>query len=158
MASYLILSPSAATGDNLEKTRFIRDGFSLPAFLFPVIWFLWHRLWLGAVVAFLIQGIGLQMLAMKGLMPAGCAAILAVHIVAALEGPHMMFSKLYSLGWRQEGLLSAPDLAAAEDIYFSDNHPAEKQDIPVSQWDMPATPSIRNHGSAFGLPGYDGGR
>lgn len=158
MASYLVLTPSDAGGETLEKTRFIRDGFSFPAFLFPVIWFLWHRLWFGAIVAFLIQGIGFQLLEMKGLWPAGCAIILAVHILAAFEGPHMLFSKLSSLGWHQEGLLSAPGLAAAEDIYFSEHQPDESGDIPISQWNIPATPSSRNQGSAFGLPGYDGGR
>jgi hypothetical protein len=158
MASYLILTPPEAAGGNLEKTRFIRDGFSFPAFLFPVLWLLFHRLWFYAIVAFLIQMIGFQLLSMQGLGPAGAAIIFAVHFLTAFEGRHLVFSSLSSRGWRPEGLLSAGDLATAEDIYFSDMEPAEKEDIPAVKWDMPPSSGSQSRGNAFGLPGYDGGR
>jgi hypothetical protein len=158
MASYLILTPPEAKGENLEKTRFVRDGFAFLAFLFPVLWLLFHRLWFYAIAVFLIQAIGIQLLSMQGFGLAGCAVIFAVHLLTALEGRHLQFSELSSRGWRQEGLLSAPNLVTAEDIYFSDIEAGEEEDIPAVKWDMPPSSGSKSYGAAFGLPGYDGGR
>src|SRR5690348_7712183 len=40
-----------------ENFAFIKDGFSWPAFFVPVLWMLWHRLWLALVwyVVFLLS-------------------------------------------------------------------------------------------------------
>ena len=35
MASYMILTPASGPDKDHEATRFVRDGFSLPAFLLP---------------------------------------------------------------------------------------------------------------------------
>jgi hypothetical protein len=161
MASYLILTPPGGANRDPEKLRFIRDGFSFPAFLFPVLWLLWHRLWFHAIAAFLIQGIGLQLASMKGLWPAGFAVLFAVHLLTALEGRRLLFSRLVSGGWEEEGLVSARGLAEAEEIYFSNaEFPEENKDIPIRRWDIPTRrggPS-GGDGAALGLLGYDGGR
>jgi hypothetical protein len=157
MASYLILTPPQATGGNVEETRFVRDGFSLTAFVFPVLWLAFHRLWFYAIAAFLVQAIGLEMLSVRGFGFAGAALILSTHILTALEGNHLFFAGLSSRGWRREGLLSAPNLGTAEEIYFSNIEPDQAQDIPSAKWDISQAGS-RSRDAAFGLPGYDGGR
>lgn len=72
MASYLILTPpgtpdrSEASDRYRDGTRFIRDGFSWKAFVFPSLWMLYHRLWLHAVAAVLLQGFALELMRHSG--------------------------------------------------------------------------------------------
>ncbi len=165
MASYLILSPpgapnrSEASDRYRDKTRFIRDGFSWMAFLFPTLWMLFHRLWLHAVAAFLLQGIALELMRQPGFFAAGAALLLGVHLLAALEGQHAVSNRLLGRGWTVENLVSAHDLATAEEIHFSELEQAPKPDIPLKNWDISAiNMNTSRPGPSFGLPGYDGGR
>jgi hypothetical protein len=158
MASYLILTPPGGAERNREKTRFIRDGFSFAAFIFPVLWFLWHHLWFHAIAALLVLVVGFELLSIPGCWPGGIAVLFGMHLLSALEGRNLLFSTLASKGWNREGLISAPQLATAEYIYFANTEFPEKQDIPVTKWDMPARrnePAGRT-GAALGLIGYDG--
>ncbi len=41
---------AAAESIGLERALLVRDGFSWPAFAFSVLWFLYHRLWIAALV------------------------------------------------------------------------------------------------------------
>ncbi len=165
MASYLILSPPGATNRSeasdryRDDTRFIRDGFSWTAFLFPTLWLLFHRLWLHAVAAVLLQGIALELMRQPGFFAAGAALLLGVHILAALEGRHAVSNRLLGRGWTVENLVSAHDLATAEEIHFSELAQAPNLNILVENWDIPATnTNTSRQGPSFGLPGYDGGR
>src|SRR5690606_16622628 len=56
MASYIVLEPAEAGTEKAEAAVLIRDGFSVLALILPLIWFLWHRMWLEAV-AFLAIGL-----------------------------------------------------------------------------------------------------
>lgn len=166
MASYLILTPPGASdrSEVLDRyrdgTRFIRDGFSWKAFLFPTLWMLFHRLWLHAAAAFLLQGLAFELMRQPGLFAAGAAVLLGVHALSALEGPHALSQRLVDRGWKIEDLVSAHDLATAEEIHFSHIEQEPQQDIHAKNWDIPtgnANNSSRS-GPNFGLPGYDGGR
>jgi len=165
MASYLILSPPGASNRSEvadryhDDTRFIRDGFSWTAFLFPTLWMLFHRLWLHAVAAVLLQGIALELMRQSGFFAAGTALLLGIHVLAALEGRHAVSDHLVGRGWKVESLVSAHDLATAEEIYFSQLEQAPNPNIHSKNWDIPATnTNTRRPGQSFGLPGYDGGR
>ncbi|OEC96522.1 DUF2628 domain-containing protein [Rhizobium sp. YK2] len=166
MASYLILTPpgaknrSEASDRYRDDTRFIRDGFSWTAFLFPTLWMLFHRLWLYAVAAFLLQGIALELMRQPGFFAAGAALLLGVHVLAALEGRHAISNHLLGRGWTVQNLVSAHDLATAEEIHFSELvAQAPNSNIHVKNWDIPATnTNTSRQGPSFGLPGYDGGR
>ncbi|WP_267551289.1 DUF2628 domain-containing protein [Rhizobium rhizogenes] len=165
MASYLILTPPGAPNRSKvsdryrDGTRFIRDGFSWKAFVFPALWMLYHRLWLHAVAAILLQGIALELMRQPGFSAAGAAILLAVHLLAALEGRHALSQRLIDRGWKMENLVSAYDLATAEEIHFSEIEQEPQRDIHSKDWDISAnnTNSSRS-GPNFGLPGYDGGR
>ncbi len=165
MASYLILTPPGAPNRSeisdryRDETRFIRDGFSWTAFLFPTLWMLFHRLWLYAIAAFLLQGIALELMRKPGFFAAGAAVLLSVHILPALEGLHAAGNRLVGRGWKIENLVSAPDLATAEEIHFSELEQEPHADIHLKNWDITATNmNISRPGPSFGLPGYDGGR
>ncbi len=48
-------------GDGAEEdTKLVAEGFCWPAFLFTVLWALWHRLWLAALL-FLALGAALDL-------------------------------------------------------------------------------------------------
>ena len=47
MASWIVMQPPDRTRD--ADLAFVRDGFSVFAFLVPPLWLLWHRLWIEAV-------------------------------------------------------------------------------------------------------------
>jgi len=161
MTSYLILTPATGPGRDHEATRCLRDGFSLAAFLLPGLWLAWHRLWLFAIGAFLIEGIALTLIRMPGFWPAGFAILLSVRILAAVEGRMTYIRGLLGAGWVEAGLVSARNLAEAEEIYFSNvAGTGEEADIPSSNWNI----QTRADGysapgkAALGLIGYDGGR
>ncbi|CAN7496594.1 DUF2628 domain-containing protein [Rhizobium rhizogenes] len=160
MASYLILTPPGGPDGNQDKTRFIRDGFSWWAFLFPTLWMLYQRLWLHAAAAFLLQGIALELIRRPGFFAAGIAILIGVRILAALEGPNAVYRRLADAGWKTEGLVSAHNLATAEEIHFSGIEPKAQENIRANNWDIPSYPNNNSGrgGSTFGLPGYDGGR
>jgi hypothetical protein len=159
MASYLVLTPPGAAADKAERTAFLRDGFSLVAFLFPTLWLLWHRLWLHAAAAFVLQGIGGELMRRDGLWPAGFAVLFGVSLLAALEGRNLNARRLANQGWTEEGVLVAGRRDEAEDTYFA-NMPAETvDDATAVEWNIPVDrkrpPS--GGGPALGLIGYDGG-
>src|SRR5262245_50893217 len=116
MASYLVLTPPGSAADRIERTRFLRAGFSFLAFLFPTLWLLYHRLWLYAIAAFLIQGIGGELMQRNGLWPAGAAILFGVSLLAALEGRNLYARHLAAKGWSESSVVVAGRLAEAEDV------------------------------------------
>jgi hypothetical protein len=68
-ATYTLHVPAGADpgdGDALENAELVRDGFSVPAFLFTFLWFFWHRLWLaGLGVLVAVVGLAVALLAAR---------------------------------------------------------------------------------------------
>ena|SRR6478735_9323207 len=160
MASYLILTPPGGADRDQSKTRFVRDGFSFLAFVFPTLWLLWHRQWLAAIAAFLLQGIGGELMSREGFGPAGFAILFGTGLLVALEGRKLYADGLVARGWKEEGLVSASRLGEAEDIYFAGAENDPNEDITIKSSDIPtrSAPAARSGGPALGLIGYDGGR
>jgi hypothetical protein len=159
MATYVILNPETGPGIDHQKTRFIRDGFSLLAFFLPGIWLLCHRLWILGIGALLLRAIGLEMMRMPGLWPAGFALLLAVSIATAVEGRMLSINSLSSRGFITEGVVSARNLSEAEEIYFSGIADEPAPEVRPGRWDIPAANAgAAPMGAALGLIGYDGGR
>lgn len=159
MTSYLILTPATGPGRDQEATRCLRDGFSLAAFLLPGLWLLWHRLWLLAVGAFLVEGIGFALIQKPGFWPAGLAILIAIRVLAAVEGRMSFIRMRLGAGWTETGLVSARNLSEAEEIHFASLPADEIEDIPPVRWDIPtASGNQAARGVPLGLIGYDGGR
>ena len=55
MAIYVVQAGSSEAAA-LERARFVRDGFSWPAFVLAEIWLLYHRLWLALAIWIVAQG------------------------------------------------------------------------------------------------------
>jgi hypothetical protein len=158
-SSYLVLTAPDGADTTHEKTRFIRDGFTVLGFLFPWIWLASHRLWLHAVAAFLLQSVGGALMDRPGLWMVGAAITFGTSLLVALEGQNFRVRNLVSKGWDEDALVSADSLDGAEDIYFStvqtDLH--DENTMPTPQWDHPSR-GDRGNATSLGLFGFDGGR
>ena len=120
MASYLVLTPPGGPETDHARTRFVRDGFSLIAFLFPGLWLLAKRLWLSGALALILQTLAIAIARQPGLFFAGLALALAVSILVALEGPSLVTGDLERKGFALDGIVVADDIDTAEELYFND--------------------------------------
>ena len=141
MAAFLVLEPAdgARTQSNAERVVFLREKFSVFAFVFTPFWLLRHRLWLGFLVwlvAFaLITVIGTKL----GFGPyAALAAMYFPAIVFGLEGVNLRARKLLRKGYRDAGVVIAEDRETAERRFFEtwknspSNEPPARSDYPYA--------------------------
>jgi hypothetical protein len=123
MAIYTVhVPPDALTPEQVaEKAVFVKDGFSLPGFVFAGFWLLGQRLWWqalayvilfgGVVAAFFV--FGLPRIAFGGV-----TALLALLI--GLEGHEWIRSRYARKGWSHAGTVSGPTLDECERRFFQD--------------------------------------
>lgn len=111
------LPPEARPGEaeGLDRAVLVRDGFSWPAFAFSVLWFLFHRLWLAALIVLA----GLVLLGASGYalgLPRAAGAAIAV-LASALIGLEAGSLRRWTLsrrGWAARDAVVARDAAEAE--------------------------------------------
>jgi hypothetical protein len=125
MAAYSVFAPplSQAGAAGAERFRFVRDGFSWPAFILGPIWMLFHRLvlvlvlWLAVV---LILGAVTRLLG----VPSGTASLvfLLLALLIGLEASTLRSWTLKRRGWREIGIVVADELEAAERRFFDELH------------------------------------
>ncbi|MDM9624534.1 DUF2628 domain-containing protein [Rhizobium sp. S152] len=158
-SSYLVLTAPSGADTKHEKTRFVRDGFTVLGFLFPWIWLAVHRLWLYAVAAFLLQSIGGALMDQPGMWLLGFAVTFGTSLLVGLEGQNLRVRNLAAKGWQDDALVSADTLDVAEEIYFSEIHTDMRDDTPLPspQWDG-GSRADRGTATSLGLFGFDGGR
>ena len=157
-STYVVLTAPGGADVTHEKTRIIRDGFTLLGFLFPWLWLLAHRLWFFAIAAFLLQAAGGFLMDRPGLWLAGFAITVGTCILTACEGRNLWIRNLASKGWNEEALITADSLETAEDIYFSNIETGTSGDtVPTPEWKR--HPPSDSHGTttSLGLFGFDGG-
>lgn len=141
MRSYLVLTPPGGPDRDYRSTLILPDGFSWMAFLFPWIWLLWNRLWLAGIVVLLLQVASGFLMRLPEFELAGFLLGLALSLLVALEGRHYRSEALIRRGWTLETVISAPDIEAAEEIYFSGRPEPENQQLPASaEWAKQAKP------------------
>ena len=84
----------------------VREGFAWAAFFFGVLWLLWHRLWLAALLYLLLA------FALGALLPAGApgaAAALALQFLLGAHANDLRRRALAHLGYRQSGVVAERD-------------------------------------------------
>jgi hypothetical protein len=155
VASFVVLEPPrAAGGEPGEETVFLRDGFSFLAVIVPVIWLLWHRLWLEAVctlAAALVIAVAGQV---AGFGLFGTMLSLLVSFYVAIEGNGMRLARYRRLGWREMALIDADNRHDAEARYFS-----RGQAEPAAAGRSASLPPVgvpEARGPALGLLDYPG--
>jgi hypothetical protein len=144
LRSYLVLTPPENRQDrnDPDAALFLRDGFSWVAFVFPWAWLGWNRLWLATILAVAVE-IGAGVLGnLSGFWLAGMLLGFAFHLLVALEGRHYLSEVLQRSGFTLDSAILAPDIATAEQIYFSALPARERQALPVvADWARQSHPS-----------------
>ena len=151
----LHLPEGALRGDAgaLDRAALVPDGFSWPAFAFSVLWFLWHRLWLAALlVPVLLAGLAVsgRLLGLSSF--AGFAIALLASVLIGLEA-----SSLRRWTYARSGRPARDAVVAVS----ADEAEAKA----VARWLDPSTPrsassvARRRDDSVIGLfPASEGGR
>jgi hypothetical protein len=112
-------SPAGAGVSEAERFAFVRDGFSLWAFLFAPLWMLRHRMWL-VFVCYVVVFAGLAVLSrVVGVSPAIASLIgLLFGLLIGLEAGTLRRFTLNRRGWKNLGVVSGDDLEDAERRFF----------------------------------------
>jgi hypothetical protein len=137
MTSYLVLDAPGGPDKDHRSTRFIADRFSWLAFVAPWLWLLANRMWLTGIAALILQLLAAQLSLRAGLQPLGILTGLGISLLTALEGRNLLARYLLSKGWEMKDIVSAPDLATAEALYFS-GLTVDQADMTIPQpvWDV----------------------
>jgi hypothetical protein len=106
-----------------EDVVLVKDGFSWPAFFFTVVWALWHRLWLFALIVF-ASGTAIGLVSeFFALDPLTDAAIgLAWSVLVGFEANDARRRALTRRDYDPEDVVLAPTLALAEYRFFQKHH------------------------------------
>jgi hypothetical protein len=122
MSVYTVHQPPPRAADAMpdpERFEFVRDGFSVWAFLFSVLWMLRYRMWLilfvyvvvvaGVETLLRYVGISRPLLAVVGLL---------ISLLVGIEASTLRRFKLARRGWKNIGVVSGDDLEDAERRFF----------------------------------------
>jgi hypothetical protein len=123
MPAYTVHEPPLRDGDDdaaaADRFVFVRDGFSMWAFLFAPLWMMWRRLWLVLllyVVLIVALQVGLWALGASGLVKFIVGVLVALLI--GFEGPSLRRWTFARRGWINHGVVVADSEEAAERRFF----------------------------------------
>ena len=125
MKIYTVLEPPDGAPD---KVAFIKEGFSWAALFLTVLWALWHRMWMIAVLLFAVMS-ALSVATNFDVIGSGFAALLQFGsaLMFALEARSLQVTSLERVGFRRAGLIQASNSEAAELAYFARRAPISSQ-------------------------------
>ena len=114
MARYVVMQK----GDDASGAMFIRDGFSLPALIFPYLWLAFHRQWLAAitVVSAMVLGVVAAWYFKAPMIALGVDILVSLYV--ALEGAMLRVTNLERAGFSEAAHLEAANQEEAEIRYF----------------------------------------
>jgi len=120
---YSVYEPPAETKDLVERAdrlAFVKEGFSWPAFFVPLLWPLYHRMWIEFVVLLLIY-IGIQLVV--GAEPQAQALSawigLAISVLFAFEANDLREASLARRGYKFAGTAAGRGRTEAERFFFN---------------------------------------
>jgi Protein of unknown function (DUF2628) len=122
MSVYTVHQPPLRAADaaaDPERFTFVREGFYFWAFLFSVLWMLWHRMWL-VLLAYVVALGGIE----TALRYAGVSSFLVgivgllISLLIGIEGATLRRFTLARRGWKNLGVVSGDDLEDAERRFF----------------------------------------
>ncbi len=122
MAIYTVYVPQEAAPGSptaLDRAVLVRDSFHWLAFLFPVLWLLFNRLWL-ALLIFLAISIGGSAAAQAAGFPQSGIAVagLLFSLLVGLLAPDIKGWTLSRRGYPAVDVVAAPDQEDAERRFF----------------------------------------
>lgn len=156
MAIHVVMEPPAKAGTSAsESAVFVRDGFHFFGFIAPLLWLLWHRLWLEAAMTFAATLALAAASEWAGLTFAAPLLPLLISLYVGLEGGALRIATLRRAGWRQWGVIEADSIEDAEMRYLFAAE-ADDEPTPAAVAISPATPRPQPAGGALGLLHYPG--
>ena len=146
MTTYSVyLHPSLAfTRENIaEHSRLVPDKFSWGGFLVPLLWLLFNRLWLNALVTLAFE-ILLALGASRLGLPEGVTLIggLVVMGLVGLEGRNWLCAGLERRGFRLIDIVEAPSAEEALHRTLAESHEPEIPTTSVSVQRVPQTRGV----------------
>ncbi|WP_217576395.1 DUF2628 domain-containing protein [Mesorhizobium sp. GbtcB19] len=129
MAIYVVMEPPA--GEKAEDIHFVRDSFTWLGFLFSPLWLAWNRLWIEAVLAFVVMAVLSAVGERLGLEWAGSMLSLLVSLYVGFEGQPLRIAALRRRGWREWGVVEAANLGDAELRYAAEADDYEAEPAPM---------------------------
>lgn len=123
MTIYAVLTPPDARPDafsesDADRTLFIKDGFCWPALVIPMIWTLWHRLWL-VFLGYLAIAVAIEALAFAFGGPAVGISATLFALLFAFEANNLRRWTMERRGWNFAGAVAGADRDEAEVRFFS---------------------------------------
>ena len=118
MAIYVVMEPPRDRADAAEI--YVRDGFHVLAFLLPLVWLLWNRLWIETLVLLAVM-LGLGFLGETSgtaeMLVGGFTVLVSIYV--GLEGSALRLWALRRRGYAEWGVVDADNRADAETRYLS---------------------------------------
>lgn len=139
MPAFAVFEPSErkrGSGVHSDGFVFLREGFSLGAFLFGPFWMIWRRQWLVLLIYLIVLGgveYGLRRLGIP--VSARLMVYVLISLLIGLEAASLRRWTMLRGGWRDCGIIIADDLEMAERRFFDARSvvaPAAKPSAPVS--------------------------
>ena len=139
MSVYTVYEPplrAAESEPDLERFAFVRDGFSVWAFLFAALWMLFHRMWL-VFVAYVLVAAGLEAVLHFANVSSGLIALieLLLALLIGIESGTLRRFTLTHKGWKDVGAVSGRNLEEAERRFFD----AWVRRAPIGRAEPPAS-------------------
>lgn len=97
----------------------IKDGFAVIAFIAPLIWFLWHRMWREALGVLVISAVLGSISMVPGFEIVPAIGIL-VSLFIGMEARNLRINSLLRGGWREWGVVVAASQEEAELRYLDE--------------------------------------
>ena len=122
MTLYNVLKPPDGKPD---RVAFVPEGFAPGAVVFTFLWALWHRMWVVAVILFVIAA-GLSIAMGLEVLDKGIGSLIqfGIGLIFGFEARSLQAQSLERAGFRRAGLIEASGLEAAELTYFAERAPA----------------------------------
>ena len=122
MPAYAVLEPPRRERGAIEHAArfvFLRDKFSLGAFLFGPLWMIWRRLWIVLIIYVVAVGLIEYGLRRVGLgWPARATVFVLIQLLVGLEATSLRRWTRIRRGWRDCGIVIADGLEMAERRFF----------------------------------------
>lgn len=119
MATFTVHAPQGSADAAEEKAVFVREGFSVPAFIFGPFWLLWKRAWIPAALwTALLALVGWSGSLLK--IPPDAVGVVgfAVSAMLGLEGDRVLAWSLRRRGYVERDVVIGDNEAEAEEVYF----------------------------------------
>ncbi len=119
--TFIVLAPRGLSGAAAEdKTLFLKEGFSLLAFVLPAAYALWHRHWIMAVLLLVADGLlGAAFAALPVNEGAASAITLVLHLLCGAEAVNLRRALLTRKRFDERAVVHAPTREEAERRYFT---------------------------------------